>query len=121
MHRAVVRVVVGHAVGKLVEVGLPQQHSPARQEAICDEGIFLRNEVAQDLRACSGPDSCGVEQVFQGNRDSMKRAAVAGLSNFPLRLPGLPPGQSLGDGYEGIQLRLETVDSFQKKPGQFHR
>src|SRR5882724_6175644 len=102
--RAEVRVVGCDAVSELVHVGFAKKDSACVFELRDDHGVFLWNEVTQDLRTCRRPNACRIDIVLQRNRNAVERAAVAvtlaaaGGEEFGFSFLGLGEGELGGDG-----------------------
>jgi len=60
---------------EFLHVGLAQQHSAGSLESAHHLGIFRRNAILKHSAGSSRLYAGRIEQVLQGNRDTMKRPA----------------------------------------------
>lgn len=118
---AIVGILRGDTVGKLMHVGFAQNDRSRILQRGNYRGVVKRHKVVQDLGATRRANARGVDVVFERNGNTMKRPAVAPAFSprFDAKL-GLSPygllGRSLFANREiGVEFGVEFVNAIQKK------
>ncbi|MCY1411174.1 hypothetical protein D9M71_265560 [compost metagenome] len=114
---AVVTRFVGRTHGEFVHVGLAQGHGAGSGKAGNDSGVVRGLEVVEHLRAATGADALGAEQVLVGQRRTQQGAALTGCAAGVGGL-GLGNGQVFGDADETVELWVELGNARQQGTGQ---
>ena len=116
LRRAVLR--VDAAVGELRHVGLAHDDRARLLEPRDDGGVLLRNTLGHQAGRGGGADPPGVVEVFQRDRDAVKRAQRAVGGQAPVRLARGVEGLVAKHRDEGVERGVGFVDAFERGLGQ---
>src|SRR5215469_5496520 len=121
MHRAVMIVVAGRAIGELRHLQRAEPDGAGIFQPLQRRRGRARDEVAADQRA-AGHDMAGVViHVLVRQRHAMQRAAVLALGERCVGLAGCLQRLFGFDRHEGIELRLPLRDAMQAGARHFVR
>ena len=97
--------------GECAQAELGNQHGAGIVQALHDDGVFLRNAVAEGLGAVGGGDAGGVEQVLAAPGDAVQWAAVMSGGDLGVGLLRLFEGEVAGQGDDATQLGIELLEA----------
>ena len=117
-HRTVEAGLVGRAHGELVHVGLAEHHRASGVELFNHRGVIGGDEAIEYPRAAGRAHAIGAEDVLVRDGHTGQRSGFAARA-ARIGSPGLGKGALGGDGDEGVQLRIEALDTRQQGAGQF--
>jgi len=94
-----------------MQIQLAEKDCTGCFEASGNFGVFGRDTVVEDGAGCSGADACGVDIVFECDRDAVQRATGLACTKFGVCFTRLLEGRFLQNSDEGIELRLIDLDA----------
>ena len=121
VHRAIMGVGAGRAIGELVQVGLAEQHRAGALEALDRGGVEVRDPVGKERRAVGGGDPSGGVEVLDRDRDAVQRPAMVARHDRRLGRARRLARAVRGHPDVGVEARLEPLDPAQHHLGQLDR
>jgi hypothetical protein len=103
-----------------MHVRLTQKHRACRFELPHDIGIFGWNAVLVDSASGRGSHAGRVEQILQGDWNSVERTAPLASLKLRFRLSRLPQCGIGRNRNESVEYWVEPLDSSEARFGQLH-
>jgi hypothetical protein len=104
-----------------VHVQFAEEYGAGGLEAADNFGVLGRDAIGEDSTGASGTDARGVHEVFQRDWDAVKRATPTAPAQLGFQFASLGERGFGGDGDEGVEERIEALDSCQAGLSQFDR
>jgi len=118
-HEAIMRVLRCDAESDLVKVGLADGNGARRAQPLHHRCIVIGNEIFKYQRSASGTNAAREEQIFKGNGDAVKRAAVIPGGKFPITFGGFGECLFLGQRDQAMEaVTLFNIREYLRD--QFH-
>ena len=104
-----------------MQILFSQKHRAGSLQAANNFSVFGGDAVFESETGGGSANASSVDQVFQGERNTMQRSAPVAAPNLGFGLAGLRQGGFRRDRNERIQLRIELFDACQARGRQFDR
>ena len=114
-------VIVGHTIGELMHVGFADQNYARLVQTSNGSSVVVGDPIGEDFGAGGGSNAPRGEEVLDGDRDSVQRAAVLTFAYFAFRFRCGLSAFIFGDGNEAVQLGLESMDCLDRLVEQLYR
>ena len=116
------RIVVRYPVSELVHVRLANNNGAGASQPGSDLAVRIRNKLLKNFRPRRGANSARPEIVFERNRYAVERAKrLRSAAKRLLRAIGFTASTISQHGKEGINGRVQPLDSFKRRFHQIDR
>jgi len=93
-------------IREFMQILFAKQHSPGVSQPLDDFGILLWNSIFEQRTRGRRRDSGSIDDVFDAQRNTVKRSTPVPTLDFGFGNVGLRKGSFSGNGNEGIQNRI---------------